>query len=334
MNMTQKKIAGFTLIELAIVLIIFGFIFAPLIAIIVQIDLDRKGRANLQTNDRAVAAINYFLKQNGRYPCPADPTLPPGNANFGAENCAGAIATSNIYIGALPVRALGLPFHTAVNKDHWKHIYAVTQALTVGANFNGQGAITVQYDTNAGAVASNIHFLIVNPGKDGKGAFTLDGIAGPACGTALDSENCDDTDALFRDLALNTDMENITDANFYDDSLAYNHVSEKSDFWVVQQGNAGRVEIINRTQGNIGIGVANPDQKLDVNGGNVLVQSGNVEIQAGLTVGQDLSSNDITVTNTGDNQVKSETFCIGQVDDSGTCCSKTQYDASPAGQCP
>jgi prepilin-type N-terminal cleavage/methylation domain-containing protein len=322
-----KENKGFSLLELAIVLVIIGFIFAPLIAIIVQIDLDKKARNNVGRNDRAVAALNFYLKQNGRYPCPAVLLgQAPGDPAFGREAviagvCDTTLITdpgggSNVYIGALPTHALGLPYDAAVNEDGWKHIYVVTQALTREDDFDGVGAIEVEYEAGGANMVEDVHFVIVNPGKDGKGATTLFGDAGLACGASEDSENCDFANEIFLDLAMNTEFDNVNDPNFYDDILSYNSVTQKSDFWVMNDNASdNRIDVINRTQGNVGLGVVNPTRKLDVAdvvGGNIRVDGGDVDVQAGMNVTNDVNSANVTVEGTQlthpNNKIKSKAF--------------------------
>lgn len=342
-----RKQGGFTLVELALVLIIFAFIFLPLIAVIVQIDLDKKAKMNLDRNDRAVAAINFYLKRHGHYPCPAGPALGPEDPNFGTEARVGDFCDDTVisdddgvYTGALPTKALDLPFHAAVNTHGWKHFYAVTQELTREGDFNGTGVIEVAYDPGAVAVTTGgVHFIVVNPGKDGKGARSLYGDSGLACGsTALDSANCDNN-SLFLDLALVTERSSPTDADYYDDALAYHVVSHRNDFWVPREGGRGRIEIMNRVMGNVGFGVPNPERKLEV-GGNALVEgagptSGTVTSNAGVRVGGSLLSQEIEVMDFA-GLVQSKRFCTGQAYGRGGCCpagDRIYFDSSLSEMC-
>jgi type II secretory pathway pseudopilin PulG len=332
-----RKSVGFTLVELAIVFMIVGVVFLPLVAVIVQIDMDKKAEANVDRNDRAVAAINFYLKRMGRYPCPADPKLAPDHVNFGAEACTPVTGPfpGDVRIGALPTKTLGLPYHAAVNEDDWKHIYAVTDLLTDVALFDGTGDITIEY--TAGEQLENVHFLIVNPGKDGKGVWTLYGdsygASGLACGAAADSENCNG-DAVFIDLALKTDMDSPTAAGYYDDILSYHVVSQKNDFWVPRKnaGAQGRVEIMNRVMGNVGFGVDSPKKKLEVDGGDTLVRGasngGEVKASAGIGVGGTLLAQEIKVMNAS-GVIEAKTFCSGEsFKNSGgayECCTDNVY---------
>lgn len=176
--------AGFTLVEMAIVLVISG-LGMLMIAALAKNHYEQTSEQRTVENLRiSEAALVQFVGNLGRYPCPADPTLPPDDPNYGLErcrspvlpDCSGALppgqACANIgsrdadgngqpdvvMIGMLPVRTI----YNAVNQ-HVKFrenqgldgygnrlTYAVTESMTSTGNtpFNpvnyGLGAIRVQ----------------------------------------------------------------------------------------------------------------------------------------------------------------------------------------------
>ena len=83
----RNKDSGFTLIELAIVIAISGLMFAYLFSIykvhIIQYKYDLT-RDNVKTSK---FALFEFISREGRYPCPADPSLAPSDPNYGLELC-------------------------------------------------------------------------------------------------------------------------------------------------------------------------------------------------------------------------------------------------------
>jgi prepilin-type N-terminal cleavage/methylation domain-containing protein len=86
-NMKKSDSRGFTIVELAIVMIIFG-LFASIILYALQTYYRNAERK--VTKDSLVysqIAIMEFRALKGRYPCPADPNLSPGDVGYGTENC-------------------------------------------------------------------------------------------------------------------------------------------------------------------------------------------------------------------------------------------------------
>jgi len=84
---TQYGDDGFTLIELAIVMMIAGMIML-VGAGLIRVNLhEMRFQDTIENLEMTDAALNEFYGLYGRYPCPADPTLVPGNANYGLEQC-------------------------------------------------------------------------------------------------------------------------------------------------------------------------------------------------------------------------------------------------------
>jgi hypothetical protein len=165
---TLNRENGFSFIELSIVMIVSGIVFITLFN---AYDLYRKKEELrlVHENIKAAAAqVSLFPEAGGdRYPCPADRSLAPDDANYGREfnptcdpaaigltvgNCtpggglclvAGARDSADadgapdpVIIGALPVHDLrdinGLSFSDKQSLDPWgsKLLYAVSLNLT------------------------------------------------------------------------------------------------------------------------------------------------------------------------------------------------------------
>lgn len=83
----HKRNAGFTLVEMAIVLILSGLVMG-MGAEFFRLYMAQKKHTDTIENMRTVQAGLYeFFLLNGRYPCPADPSLGPGDPNYGLEQC-------------------------------------------------------------------------------------------------------------------------------------------------------------------------------------------------------------------------------------------------------
>lgn len=147
---------GFTLVEIAIVLVILGFVLG---ALLLPLQAQREQAALAQTNitlENAKLALLGFAQQNGRLPCPATnagtATFPDdtGTAN---PNASGACAQQ---VGFLPAVTLGIQStdQQGFAIDAWNNRirYAVTQS-------NSGGAATPDFTTN---IADNPATPLVN----------------------------------------------------------------------------------------------------------------------------------------------------------------------------
>lgn len=236
---TQKpnRTDGFTLIEIAIAMMIVGILLVPTLQLY---NLYLKDKARIDTENAmgvVKASLEKYVIEHGEYPAPADPSIAIGAPGSGQEVAtpiatacvtdittpcvtnAGSVDTAsdvdvladNVYIGDVPYATLGIPYLAALDSKGFKLKYAVTATLTDDLTFNNAwGAIEVLNDernTTLPALASNYligapraHFVIVSHGQDSRGAFNQSGTLTQLCGTAAngrDFENCDN-DAVFK----------------------------------------------------------------------------------------------------------------------------------------
>lgn len=83
----HKSERGFTLVELAIVFLIFGLTVLFVSRFISLYTLNARYEKTAETIETTSSALGEFFGLNGRYPCPADPTLGPGDILYGVEQC-------------------------------------------------------------------------------------------------------------------------------------------------------------------------------------------------------------------------------------------------------
>lgn len=82
-----KSNAGFSLIELAILMTIVG-LFVATVSQTYRLYTKRTAmNTTLEKKNNIEIALGKFMSLNGRLPCPADPALAVGAANAGRENC-------------------------------------------------------------------------------------------------------------------------------------------------------------------------------------------------------------------------------------------------------
>ncbi len=82
-----KKHHGFTLLELAIVIMISGFSMLAIAQFMKIYTVNLKHEKTIDHLRMTQDAIDEFFGLNGRYPCPANPTLLPGDPQYGLQQC-------------------------------------------------------------------------------------------------------------------------------------------------------------------------------------------------------------------------------------------------------
>lgn len=215
---------GFTLIEVALVIVVLGVIIAAG-AELYSIQVEQKRQEIMKSRFINVqAAIAQYLYEKGHYPCPASYQDLPNTPQFGrstdctdtsvsVDTCSGGICVSDdfgrrVRIGALPIRDLNLSAEDMIDIYGNRLSYAVTEQLAIDlVSFDGIGAIDIVDDVGNTilSAAGTAHFALFSHGRDGVGAYTASGgeTGYPCTSGAKDNENCD-TDAVFRSTELST----------------------------------------------------------------------------------------------------------------------------------
>jgi prepilin-type N-terminal cleavage/methylation domain-containing protein len=165
MNINKFKNKGFTLVEIAIVLVIVGLMLS---AFLTPLRAQLSQRDNTETrgklSDISEALLGYALNHSATLD--SKPYLPcPDTDGDGAENRTANLCT-NIN-GTLPYKDLGL-----VSTDSWERnfIYQVTQTFANSANgfaFGMNGGITVLDAAGGNALAINIPAIVISLGENG-----------------------------------------------------------------------------------------------------------------------------------------------------------------------
>lgn len=282
-----KSKRGFSLVELAMVMVVSGIIMSA-VADVYRVYAERKS-VELTSNHLATIqeSIQAFYNKNGRYPCPARANLNYDNSiAAGDENCSAGVVSgitrvvgrggNTVLIGAIPYSTLRkedtgatatmslytLPQNTALDGWGQKMTYAVTELQTKKTTFKQEsGAVYIR--TEGGAPADSlvepdgsVHFMLVSHGRDRKGSYARSGTITAACASSPgnDNENCDNDAEFIQGIIIDP-----VGALHYDDYVLFHKVSQGS-LWSRVKTAAGviTIDVYNLNSGNIGVGFTAP----------------------------------------------------------------------------
>lgn len=249
---------GFTLIEMAIVIIILGLAIAGIAPIY---DLYKENQ-NIEKNEVnvnvSISAIGTFRSLYGRYPCPASPTLTREDPNYGREDCtdkstvnqgfcsANGICVERsrraafpheypadkarneqprVLVGTLPFRNLNLEENQGYDSYGHRLMYVVTENLTCDECFTRDGGGIDIIDDSGDTVLSETgaaHFVVMSYGKDGAGAYTKAGTQITCSSAGLENDNCDYDSNTVPDATYRVAQGSTSNSdNKYDDVIDY-----------------------------------------------------------------------------------------------------------------
>lgn len=211
---------GFTLIEIAVVLLVLGLLTVYGARLVASIAEGTRTRVTRQNMESIKLAVQAYVARTGRMPCPAVEVLTPADALFGVEAPNGGTCTATqaldavAFRGTVPWKTLGMTTDNAY--DGWGNqiTYVVSGPATnlSAATISGmRGTIYVHSATpvvagrpatgnqiNACSVTADDNgcngaavLLLLSHGNSGAGAFTSGGVQTPAPTSAQELENTD-----------------------------------------------------------------------------------------------------------------------------------------------
>lgn len=186
----KKSEAGFSIIELAIVLTVISLIVSSSLAVASARISAAKVENTLDKTATLVELLDAYVKFFGHLPCPADPSARPLDANYGvgasdgAGNCTatGLQGNDNYRIGSVPTATLGLMGSSG--EDGWKRrmTYVVDQRMTYPAGYattpeaDGNTYLSIISSTQGGNLLTNKAIMIlISHGTNGHGAWRAKG---------------------------------------------------------------------------------------------------------------------------------------------------------------
>lgn len=236
-TLSSQARRGFTLIEIALVLVVVGLLVSGGLLAVSPVIQSAKVSETKQKIATVEAAILGYVIQNGCLPCPAARATTTGVTNNGTADYAAACGSGGACAGAgvalVPWTSLGISENDATDAWGRRFTFAVNQSLTndlttdVARTASGTfptptDVINVENLVGAGTDLgyTAIAYLIVSHGKDGSFGESRNGViqADLQTGTANQGQpENGDNDLLFAVGEYNS----LTGATYFDDIVSF-----------------------------------------------------------------------------------------------------------------
>ncbi|MEF8727542.1 MAG: prepilin-type N-terminal cleavage/methylation domain-containing protein [Accumulibacter sp.] len=190
-----RRSPGFTLTELAVVLVVVALVLGGLLSpLATQMDVRMTAETRKDLADIKEALIGFAVI-NGRFPCPADATIASGVAGAGLEAAHDAGGNCPNGSGVVPWVTLGVR-----ETDAWgqRYSYRVTPAFAqrvspprnAAFDLSTPGTLDVRSAAAGGTmVAGGLPVVFVSHGGNGRGGYNREGAQLPIGEVADEIDN-------------------------------------------------------------------------------------------------------------------------------------------------
>ena len=304
MSVRKKTNGGFSLVELSLFLVFIGVAGGTTLQLYKESQRQRYASDTGYRAEAIQSALDKFLTENGRLPCPAKPTKGQGATDAGKELCPTVLgcvadgrclvsggrdtladadtAVDDVYIGSIPYVTLNLPVEVSI--DGWgnKFLYAVSKYLTDSATYSPPnkdpyGVIDIKVPLPMSPMVATSKTIYID-GIPTLSATPFIVLSHGENGTGAynlsgKKSPCLDANAGF-DLfnCSNTGVfydysqhrSHVRGSGYFDDKILVTSNNMRIDRW--GYANVVLKNIYNTANSSVGIGTDQPDRMLDIDG--------------------------------------------------------------------
>lgn len=234
----KKSQAGFSILELAIVLTVIALIVSSSLAVAAMRIAAAKVENTNNTSEVLMEILASYVKNFDQLPCPANPKAKPTDPDFGVGsvdnkgtlnvtdddecNATNILVSGDVRIGAVPTTTLGLSYSSAVDGWNRRFTYAVDQRLTNRDNYVGRvnnnvvevqpvpaGSIVIRSSAGGADQHNDAVMVLLSHGSNGHGAWSGKGGAARPRVAADPPLNEDEVANINPDDSLQGDLGNL-----------------------------------------------------------------------------------------------------------------------------
>lgn len=216
-----KSRAAFTMVELAVVLVIIALMMGQFIKFSIEGQKNLKEQVTKEKIAFIMQAIEDYAKANNRIPCPADGSLLLNDAEYGLEDISSGNCdniSSGLSFGVVPIHELNIDLKYMTDGWGRKFSYIIDEDLT--SSLSAPSNIEIRSINDSGATStSNASVVVISHGENGFGAWNARGgstYKTVPSGADLQAENTDRDDIFIQNFLL-PDGNNA----FFDDIVEY-----------------------------------------------------------------------------------------------------------------
>lgn len=222
MRENENNQSGFTLVEIAVVLVIVGLLLGSFIGTLAgRIDTTHRDSTKKELEEIKLALIAYaYTRTPPTLPCP-DTAIPPD----GTEDRVGGVCAAAGAVGTLPWITLGMGYGDswATRYSYWVDTnYSATAGFALATINGGTALINTRVNDAIQPMATNAAAIVFSRGKNGLGGISIEGVNRPAipvAGSADETENAD-ANSIFMSRAP-TEISAAAAGGAFDDILVW-----------------------------------------------------------------------------------------------------------------
>lgn len=223
----KNRQAGYTLIQMAIAMLVLGILMAAFLNVYTLYSNAQKATTTQENVASAVQKLQTYRQSFGTYPCPSPMNVarespapvygrasdyaqyrPSGTTPLSIGQCADGICiegnvrsdlvatpTIRVRVGALPFRDMQMDENETYDGYGSRLWYAVTEDMCNLSTFNDtMGGINIVNDLGESQTSppKSGAFIVISPGINKVGAYSKYGVQGSPCTATADAENCRD----------------------------------------------------------------------------------------------------------------------------------------------